>query len=90
MDDYKQDKLIAEFCGFTGDFVPPSYSSNLNTIHFAEMSLSDMPPAPDKKSDRTRYRENLCVVSLMAGGPIHATANLRAEAFLKTIGKWEQ
>jgi hypothetical protein len=56
----------------------------------AEMFLSDMPPKPDTKSDRTRYRENLCVVTLMSGGPIHATAAQRAEAFLITVGKWEE
>ena len=67
----------------------PDYLNDLNVMHDVEMSLSDVPPAPEKPSDRARYRMNLCTVSLMAGGPIHATAAQRAEAFLKTIGKWD-
>jgi hypothetical protein len=67
----------------------PDYCNDLNDMHEAEMSLKDTPPAPGEKSDRARYREILCIVALMAGGPIHSTASQRAEAFLKTIKKWE-
>lgn len=37
------------------------------------------------------YETNLCrvIVSIVEAECIHATAAQRAEAFLKTIGKWE-
>lgn len=94
MNTHKQNTIIDEyFCDRNRDtriyFDEPLYTSNLNLMHDAEMTLSEIPPDPEKKSDRTRYRENLCIVALMKGGPVHATADLRAEAFLKTIGKWE-
>jgi hypothetical protein len=49
-----------------------------------------MPAKPDEKSQATLYRENLCVVTLMRGGPITAECQHRAEAFLKTIGEWKE
>jgi hypothetical protein len=68
----------------------PNYCNDLNAMHEAEKFLSAVPPKPEEKSDIARYREILCVVTLMKGGPITATASNRAEAFLKTIGKWEE
>lgn len=72
----------------------PYYQHDLNAMREAEMTLSDVPPPvtpenPNPKSERTRYREQLCVVCCMAGGPIHATAAQRSEAFLKVKGRWE-
>ena len=63
-------------------------------MHKAEMTLSDQSPGKDEKgniipSDRARYRLELCVVCAMNGGPIHATAAQRAEAFLRTLKLWE-
>lgn len=71
----------------------PDYLNDLNAAHTAEMSLSDTSPRLDKngqpeKSDRARFREQLCVVALMNGGPIHATAAQRVEALLRTKGLW--
>lgn len=71
----------------------PLYLQDLNAMHCAEMSLSDRSPGFDSKgnqipSDRARYRLILCEVTLMSGGPIHATAAQRAEAFLRTLNLW--
>jgi hypothetical protein len=79
----------------TGWMYPPLYSQDLNKMHEAEKTLSDVSPGKDKNgdnipSDIARYRGNLCVVCMSNGGPITATASQRAEAFLKTIGKWKE
>ena len=75
-------------------FLVPNYLNDLNAMHEAEKTLSDVSPGKDKNgdnipSDIARYRLNLCIVCMSNGGPITATAAQRAEAFLKTIGKWE-
>jgi hypothetical protein len=57
----------------------PDYTEDLNAMHEAEMALStDL---------RREFREQLCIVCLMEGGPIHASAAQRAQAFLIAIGK---
>ena len=91
------DKAIAEFCGwklepldgreFNGipvmvwrdpdgerGFPIPRYSEDLNAIHEAEKLLTD-------HWDGFHFRNHLC-------NNIHATARQRAEAFVRTIGKW--
>lgn len=60
----------------------PDYLSDLNAIHEAEKLLDDI--------TRKLYREKLCVVCLMSGGPIHAAASQRAETLLRTINKWTE
>lgn len=52
----------------------PRYSTDLNAMHEAEKVLTD-------HWDGFHFRNHLC-------NNIHATAHQRAEAFLKTIGKW--
>lgn len=52
----------------------PNYSTDLNAMHEAEKLLTD-------HWDGFHFRNHLC-------NNIHATARQRAEAFLKTIGKW--
>lgn len=52
----------------------PHFSTDLNAIHEAEKLLTD-------HWDGFHFRNHLC-------NNIHATARQRAEAFLKTIGKW--
>lgn len=97
MSDDEIDKEIAEFCGwkleplagreFNGipvmvwvrpdgerGFPIPCYSADLNAIHEAEKLLAD-------RWDGFHFRNHLC-------NNIHAAARQRAEAFLKTIGKW--
>lgn len=60
---------------------PPPYTSCLNAMHEAENTL--------KGYDRIRYHDILC--GLLGNENIHgtfATADQRAEAFLKTLGLW--
>src|SRR5437868_15295989 len=71
-------------CCMCGDKID-DYVSDLNAMHRAEMSLSEVSEIKGEKSPRNKYRENLCVICIMRGGPITAPANLRAEAFVKTI-----
>ena len=52
----------------------PKFSTDLNAMHEAEKALTD-------HWDGFHFRNHLC-------NNIHATARQRAEAFLKTIGKW--
>ncbi len=60
----------------------PEFSSDLNAMHEAEKVLS--------RDAKFAYWHNLNKIVL---GTLHvpfATAAQRAEAFLKTIGKWEE
>ena len=86
--------IIAEACGFSielsnlqsgldivkdGERRPlPSYCSDLNAMHEAEKVLIK------KHYDSYEHRLGMTV-----NRPWHATARQRAEAFLRTIGKWE-
>jgi hypothetical protein len=56
-----------------------NYLNDLNAMHEAEKVLRPM--------QRERYRTEL--VYILAGADIFATAEQRAEAFLKTIGEWK-
>ena len=93
----KQRIAIAEACGWTeiSDWkaagingqhptepwtdVIPDYLNDLNAMHEAEKVLNNV--------QRERYRTEL--VYSHAGGDVFATSAQRAEAFLRTIGKWE-
>lgn len=71
----------------------PDYLNDLNACREMEKVLSTIrPPAtqdnPNPKSQIEQYRETLCIVTLMDGGPISARAAQRAEAFLKTLNLW--
>ena len=65
---------------------PPDYTGDLNAMHEAVNTLSE--------KDKKLWSSQLC---LIVGGPrppwpheVHnATAPQRAEAFLRTIGKWQ-
>jgi len=57
----------------------PDYLTDLNAMHAAEKVLNNV--------QRERYRTEL--VYSHAGRDVFATAAQRAEAFLITIGKWE-
>ncbi|NBW12674.1 MAG: hypothetical protein EBR82_32085 [Caulobacteraceae bacterium] len=57
----------------------PDYFHDLNAMHEAEKVLRPM--------QRGQYRTEL--VYVLAGADIFATAEQRAEAFLRAIGKWE-
>jgi hypothetical protein len=83
---------IAEACGWKEEeFGPswyqsctkmPDYCNDLNAMHEAEKRLLS--------GYWMRYCECLnCLLGKSVYASVHATARDRAEAFLKTIGKWE-
>jgi hypothetical protein len=90
MKPHRQRIAIAKACGFkwseysdelgqlVAEFIP-NYLNDLNAIHEAEKVLNNV--------QRERYRTEL--VYSQAGRDVFATAAQRAEAFLITIGKWE-
>ena len=59
----------------------PDYLNDLNAWQPIERDLS--------QDDRESYQRILIKLSCCHYEAIHATAAMRAEAFLKTIGKWE-
>jgi hypothetical protein len=64
----------------------PDYLNDLNAMHQAEMSRVDM----EDGGFIVLFREYLHTILGHDGSlAIHATAAQRAEAFLRTIGKWE-
>ena len=58
----------------------PDYLHNLNAMHEATQSL---------KKDQLRWYRNRLIELTGTFEAIDATAAQRAEAFLRTIGKWE-
>ena len=60
----------------------PNYLNDLNAMHEAERTMGD-PQLWDE------YQSYLSDAMRNIGWIYHATAAQRAEAFLKTIGKWE-
>ena len=93
MSDEKMNTAIAEACGWDSDDIArgytlcqfsesvPDYCNDLNAMHEAEMML--------KSEDCHTYG---CYCSNLYedfGNTVSLTARQRAEAFLKTIGKWE-
>jgi len=87
-------------CGYADDWIAlPDYLNDLNAMAEAEKTLSWKDEGP-ATSQRRRYLMNLEAV--ISGPPNRfgerpnrtlsvpfATAAQRAEAFLRTIGKWE-
>ena len=61
----------------------PDYLNDLNAMHEAEKVLVRL-----QWVSYLRRLQTLCDESV--SWPIHATASQRAEAFLRTIGKWEE
>ena len=87
---------IAEACGWKPDkrglgwlsphgyyASEPDYLNDLNAMHEAEKLLVRL-----QWVSYLRRLQTLCDESVT--WPIHATASQRAEAFLRTIGKWEE
>ncbi len=60
----------------------PDYPHDLNVMHKAEKTLARL-----QWVSYGRHLQELCDQSIT--WPLHATAAQRAEAFLKTINKWE-
>lgn len=82
-------RLVGDINHYTEEI--PYYLNDLNAMHEAERTLLF--------SERKRFRGILQVVMVKEIGPgvlaaieecVHATAAQRAEAFLRTIGKWEE
>ena len=78
---------IAEACGEDNDSIYrdliPDYLNDLNAMHEAEKIMNN--------NDWWKFVEHL--TNICGGGTalgISATASQRAEAFLRTIGKWEE
>ena len=71
------------FTGFEkGELVfVPDYLNDLNAMHEAEKVLI-------LDCEWANYLDHLLVI-VAEGSLVHATAAQRAEAFLRTIGKWE-
>jgi hypothetical protein len=61
----------------------PSFCKDLNAMHEAEKGLVSL-----QWVSYSRRLQTLCDESVT--WPIHATASQRAEAFLRTIGKWKE
>jgi hypothetical protein len=100
MTDQEINKSIAEVCGWTNvnpahrsgkvpgtDYTSnyehiPNYCTDLNAMNEAEKALTSMQQDEywDFLWDLTGSEFELC----------HANARQRAEAFLKTVGKWEE
>lgn len=99
----RQRELIAEFCGIfkkNGVWLgpgcnhlpePPDYLNDLNAIHIAEGIL----PSSGGRPGICDYAKHLSDVQdrIRTQGDwwtwIHSPANQRAEALLRTIGKWK-
>ena len=65
----------------------PNYLNDLNAMHDAEelfYAKSDTLEGAERMRDYSKW---LCRI---AKYPLHATATQRAEAFIRTIGKWEE
>jgi len=98
MTDDQIDKTIAKHIGWQSnapdwswaDMLPPRYCRDLNAMHEAVQTIIN-------KNDYLDYLEQVCktdgwtIMNVEERFQIvNATAKQRAEAFLKTIGKWEE
>jgi hypothetical protein len=98
MTDEQINQRIAEACGWTdcNEYIGkpptrkmdqcnrslPNYAGCLNAMHEAEKILT-----PKQES---KYVTTLCLEVQTTPSLFNATARQRAEAFLRTIGKWEE
>ena len=96
---------IAEACGEDNDSIYrdliPDYLNDLNAMHEAEETL-DASQCAEYARQLMKHHPTYCVTVLDTRfAPteeiayetyqlLHATAAQRAEAFLRTIGKWEE
>jgi hypothetical protein len=91
----QQQSAIEKACGWwiseslsiwqheTKDGAPPNYLNDLNAMHEAEKVL--------KGGMRSKYDAELTLICSRDYNFIwESTASQRAEAFLRTIGKWEE
>jgi hypothetical protein len=84
-----RDNVVGKAPGETANRVMflPNYSTSLNAMHEAEKVLA--PKNWDRFSKKWwNYYHHLLDGDVQK--TIHATARQRAEAFLRTLGKWEE
>ena len=97
----QQSIAIAEACGWTdtqiidgkyGQTDVPNYLNDLNAMHDAEKVLTSKQKQTYAKSLSDAMSDSAPTDSCNTvwADTIHATASQRAEAFLCTIGKWEE
>lgn len=67
----------------------PNYCKDLNAMHEAEKMLNDEQWPEYRAELRNVVLGGIRMVSQWCKADLHATARHRAEAFLRTIGKWE-
>lgn len=68
----------------------PDFLKDLNAMHDAEKVLTDEQWPIYRDEIRLVVLGPIRMVSDWCKSDIHATASQRAEAFLRTIGKWEE
>ena len=74
-------ELAGSTCGYRLEDIP-DYCNDLNAMHQAEKIFNH--------AQYCRYISELCTLTSADNNSMYlATAAQRAEAFLKTIGKWE-
>jgi hypothetical protein len=76
-------KCPFDFTDSVGFAVPPDYLNSLDAMHEAEKSFRANPELWEI------YFDHLKIISDDSNDPITATAAQRAEAFLRTVGRWE-
>ena len=101
MTDQEINKAIAEYVGykplsictdmtgkpFDGWDEPPNYCGDLNKMHEAEKTLTaEQARSYDKELQKIGYRKRLAGAFWLW----HFSAAWKAEAFLRTIGKWKE
>lgn len=68
----------------------PNYCTDLNAMHDVERVLiAGFEDDPESSELWSNYQTNL-IIACPAYLSYHATARQRAEAFLRTLGKWEE
>ena len=85
MTDKQINKAIANLLGITRKTGIPDFCGDLNAMHEAEMVLAYEQCAFFRTHLRERIEDHAASLFVW-----HATARQRAEAFVKTLGKWEE
>ena len=86
MNDAQINSAIAVHLGVTRGV--PDFTGDLNEMHEAEnMLIEGFEDEPESSELWSDYQTNL-IIACPAYLSYHATARQRAEAFLRTLGKW--
>jgi hypothetical protein len=84
----RKDLNHARCCGSHNYVQLPGYTTDLDAMHEAERVLLVSQVTEEGWENRLRYEKH--IENLIASPWIwHATARQRAEAFLRTLGKWK-